>query len=133
METGHIPGRYLDWKQFKVQESSKASRTGERPVRAERRSNAIVHCIVLKDRETETSEHLENCTGKDELKANLRVSSPKDGTGSTDVSGRRAVRDRNESNGERSSKKEHRADAMAPIAEEGRSKLRKALGSRKQA
>ena len=32
-------------------------------------SNAIVHCIVLKDRETETSEHLENCTGKDELKA----------------------------------------------------------------
>ena len=33
----------------------------------------------------------------------------------------------------RSSKKEHRADAMAPIAEEGRSKLRKALGSRKQA
>ena len=44
-------------------------------------SNAIVHCIVLKDRETETSEHLENCTGKDELKANLRVSSPKAGNG----------------------------------------------------
>ena len=63
-------GRYHEnRKGVKVQESSKASRTGERPVRAERRSNAIVHCIVLKDRETETSEHLENCTGKDELKA----------------------------------------------------------------
>ena len=63
-------GRYLEnRKGHKVQESSKASRAGERPVRAERCSNAIVHCIVLKDRETETSEHLENCTGKDELKA----------------------------------------------------------------
>ena len=63
-------GRYLEnRKGDKVQESSKESRAGERPVRAERRSNAIVHCIVLRDRETETSEHLENCTGKDELKA----------------------------------------------------------------
>ena len=33
----------------------------------------------------------------------------------------------------RSSKKEHRVDALAPIAEEGRGKLRKAMGSRKQA
>ena len=34
---------------------------------------------------------------------------------------------------ERSSKEEHREDALAPIAEEGRGMLRKALGSRKQA
>ena len=33
----------------------------------------------------------------------------------------------------RSSKKEHREDALAPTAEEGRSDLRKAMGSRKQA
>ena len=34
---------------------------------------------------------------------------------------------------ERSSVKEHREDALAPDAEEGRGKLRKATGSRKQA
>ena len=33
----------------------------------------------------------------------------------------------------RSSKKEHREDALAPTADEGRSDLRKAMGSRKQA
>ena len=34
---------------------------------------------------------------------------------------------------EKSSYKEHRVDALAPYAEEGRGKLRKATGSRKQA
>jgi hypothetical protein len=34
---------------------------------------------------------------------------------------------------EKSSEEEHRADALAPSAEEGRGKLRKATGSRKQA
>ena len=34
---------------------------------------------------------------------------------------------------EKSSEEEHRADAQAPSAEEGRGKLRKATGSRKQA
>ena len=33
----------------------------------------------------------------------------------------------------KSSEEEHRADAQAPSAEEGRGKLRKATGSRKQA
>ena len=33
----------------------------------------------------------------------------------------------------KSSYKEHRVDALAPYAEEGRGKLRKATGSRKQA
>ena len=33
----------------------------------------------------------------------------------------------------KSSEKEHRADAQAPYAEEGRGQLRKAVGSRKQA
>ena len=33
----------------------------------------------------------------------------------------------------KSSEEEHRADALAPSAEEGRGKLRKATGSRKQA
>ena len=36
-------------------------------------------------------------------------------------------------NDEKSSYKEHRVDALAPYAEEGRGKLRKATGSRKQA
>ncbi len=35
--------------------------------------------------------------------------------------------------GEKSSYEEHRVDAQAPYAEEGRGKLRKAAGSRKQA
>ena len=34
---------------------------------------------------------------------------------------------------EKSSYKEHRVDALAPYADEGRGKLRKATGSRKQA
>ena len=34
---------------------------------------------------------------------------------------------------EKSSEEEHRVDAKAPYAEEGRGKLRKATGSRKQA
>ena len=34
---------------------------------------------------------------------------------------------------EKSSLQEHRADAQAPYAEEGRGQLRKAVGSRKQA
>ena len=37
------------------------------------------------------------------------------------------------SSDEKSSYKEHRVDALAPYAEEGRGKLRKATGSRKQA
>ena len=36
-------------------------------------------------------------------------------------------------NDEKSSYKEHRVDALAPYADEGRGKLRKATGSRKQA
>ena len=37
------------------------------------------------------------------------------------------------SQGRKSSEQEHRVDAKAPSAEEGRGKLRKAMGSRKQA
>ena len=39
----------------------------------------------------------------------------------------------NESQEKKSSEEEHRVDAKAPSAEEGRGKLRKAMGSRKQA
>ena len=46
-------------------------------------------------------------------------------TGSTDVGG--------STSGNRSSEQERRVDAMALIADEGRGKLRKASGSRKQA
>ena len=44
-----------------------------------------------------------------------------------------ALRFRKEETKERSSYEEHRVDALAPGAEEGRSDLRKAMVSRKQA
>ena len=66
--------------------------------------------------------HLENCTGKERKEERER----KRGA-------RKPLRGlRRRRRGERrSSKKERRVDAKALIAEEGRDKLRKAMGSRK--
>ena len=91
--------------------------------------------------------HLENCTGK---KRNIEESAKAGGEGrirgdpDLDRSGRnwrtQADREAGEVLGpversrrriERSSEKERRVDARALIAEEGRDKLRKAMGSRK--
>ena len=65
--------------------------------------------------------HLENCTAK-ESKQTLRR-----------IAARRLRGLRRAPSGDRSSEQERRVDAKALIADEGRGKLRKAMGSRKQA
>ena len=66
--------------------------------------------------------HLDNCTAKKRFR--------KRPVATTEVVVSKLV---SGSNDGKSSYKEHRVDALAPYAEEGRGKLRKATGSRKQA
>ena len=73
-----------------------------------------------------TESHLDNCTAKkrfrkDQLQTTERL-------GKKQQIGLRIIE-----RSTKSSYKEHRVDALAPYAEEGRGKLRKATGSRKQA
>ena len=74
-------------------------------------------CIVFRAR---SKPHLDNCTAK-ARKIQKRPVGVKENNWSQD----RATK--------KSSYKEHRVDALAPYAEEGRGKLRKATGSGKQA
>ena len=62
--------------------------------------------------------HLENCTGEAMKDARVALS-------------RKSLRRGRERKLARSSEKERRVDARALIADEGRDKLRKAMGSRK--
>ena len=93
----------------------------------------FLHCIALKVCQTMAKlqafcpakerrrPHLENCTAK-ESKQTLRR-----------IAVRRLRGLRRAPSGDRSSEQERRVDAKALIADEGRGKLRKAMGSRKQA
>ena len=93
----------------------------------------FLHCIALKvcqamaklqafcPAKERRRPHLENCTAK-ESKQTLRR-----------IAVRRLRGLRRAPSGDRSSEQERRVDAKALIADEGRGKLRKAMGSRKQA
>ena len=78
------------------------------------------------ERAAKPPEHLDNCTGNREKTKSLRRP--------VAIEESRRPENCNESSqGKKSSEQEHRVDAKAPSAEEGRGKLRKARGSRKQA
>ena len=83
---------------------------------------AIQLCIVFKARYARNEPaHLDNCTARKIQERPVRVKDNFTEYWSQDQ------------NDEKSSYKEHRVDALAPYADEGRGKLRKATGSRKQA
>ena len=93
----------------------------------------FLHCIALKVCQTMAKlqafcpakerrrPHLENCTAKESEQTLRRIAV------------RRLRGLRRAPSGDRSSEQERRVDAKALIADEGRGKLRKAMGSRKQA
>ena len=73
--------------------------------------------------------HLDNCTAK---KRRFRKGQLQDSEARAEGSGSKEKQLVSGST-KKSSYKEHRVDALAPYAEEGRGKLRKTTGSRKQA
>ena len=70
--------------------------------------------------------HLDNCTENDRRRMKASCECPK----GREVKNPIGLRIRSD---EKSSYEEHREDALAPYADEGRGKLRKAASSRKQA